>query len=293
MHTVSILGLGAMGSRMAHTLLDAGHTVTVYNRSDAPAHALTDAGATRAATPREAAAASEIVISMVTDDEASRAVWLGDNGAVLGLADDAIAIESSTLTPNWARELGAAVQEQRAAFLDAPVLGTRPQAASGSLIYLVGGPDAALDRVRPLLNVMGDAVHRVGEAGAGMTMKLAVNALFGVQVAAVAELLGFLDASGLDVAASADLLSTFPVMSPAARRLMGRMVEGDDDPLFPVDLVEKDFRYVRDAADAAGASVPTADAVRAVYARAQEQGFGAENMSAVAKLFFDEATYVD
>ena len=163
MTSVSILGLGAMGARMAHRLMHAGHPVTVYNRSPDRAAPLVEAGATSAETPREAAAASGVVVAMVTDDVASRAVWTGPDGALAGLSSGAVAVESSTLTPGWVAELAGLAADRGAAFLDAPVAGSRPQAEAGALVYLVGGDAGALDRARPVLDATGVDEARAAE----------------------------------------------------------------------------------------------------------------------------------
>lgn len=285
MKTITLLGLGAMGARMARRLLDAGYPVTVYNRSPEPAAALEEAGATRAATPREATAASEVVISMVTDDDASRAVWLGDDSAAEGLRRAAVAFESSTLTPAWVRELAEAVEERGAHFLDAPVLGSRPQAEAGKLAYLVGGDADVLDEVRPVLEVLSGAIHHAGPIGHGALMKLAVNALFGIQAAALGELLGLVRAAGMDEGRAASILEALPVTSPAAKGVLGLMTVRDFAPRFPIDLVEKDFRYALETAQEAGADLPAAEAVRRVFAKAKDEGFGGNNISGVARLF--------
>ena len=136
---IAVLGLGAMGSRMAVNLLTAGYTVPVWNRSPESTKPLAAKGANLATTPKLAAKSADIVISMVTDINASKAVWLdSETGALSGMVEGAIAIESSTLTVNWIKELAAEITGQGIGFLDAPVVGTRPQADSGTLVYLVG-----------------------------------------------------------------------------------------------------------------------------------------------------------
>ena len=285
MISVSILGLGAMGTRMAHRLLSTGHPVTVYNRSSERAAPLVEAGAALAQSPRDAAAASDVVVAMVTDDAASRAIWTGKDGALAGLQSGAVAVESSTLTPGWITELAGLAAERGASFLDAPVAGSRPQAEAGALVYLVGGEASALDRVRPVLDATGGAVHHVGPTGQGAVLKLAVNALFAVQVAAAAELLAFARASGVDEARAAEVLGAVPVTSPAAKGAMGAIVGRQFAPLFPVDLVEKDLRYAVDSAETLGAELPTTAAVRGVFERASTSGYGGDNITGVAQLF--------
>jgi 3-hydroxyisobutyrate dehydrogenase len=284
--TVAILGLGAMGSRMAHNLINAGASVAVYNRSAEKAKPLVDQGAIWAATPREAADQAQFVISMVRDDDASRQVWLAaDTGAIRGLKPTAIAIESSTLTPAWVAELAKAVDSTGAAFLDAPVAGSRPQAEAAQLIYMAGGDAAVLKRAEPVLKALGGAIHHAGPSGSGAVIKLMVNALFGVQVAAVAELLGYAQRSGLNAQAALDVLAATPVTSPAAKLAGAAMLAGNFAPMFPVELVEKDFGYASAAAQAVNAQIPVVDAVHAVLQRAVQQGLAQQNLTALAKLY--------
>jgi 3-hydroxyisobutyrate dehydrogenase len=183
---VAILGLGAMGSRMASRLIDAGLAVTVWNRTPAVAEALARTGARSAATPQAAALGAEVVISMVYDDEASRSVWLDpDDGALGGMSAGGLGIECSTLSPAHVVRLHEAAAAHGVAFLDAPLAGSRPQAEAGQLIFMVGGAVADVTRAEPVLLAMGSAVHRAGEAGAGSVVKLMVNTLFGSQLGAV------------------------------------------------------------------------------------------------------------
>lgn len=286
MSKIAILGLGAMGARMARNLLQKGHDVVVYNRTAARVKPLVAEGARGAGTPREAAAGADVVIGMVTDDHASRALWLDERtGAAGGLGAGAIAIESSTLTPAWVHDLAGAIAASGAAFLDAPVVGSRPQAEAAALIYLVGGPVEALERARGVLAAMGSAIHHVGPVGAGTVMKLAVNGLFGIQVAALAELLGMVERAGLERAQVVELLGSMPVTSPALKGIGGLMAARAFAPMFPIDLVEKDFGYIVETAQRLGAATPTAAAVRAVYAQAQRQGHGSDNIAAVVQTF--------
>ncbi len=286
MTRIAVLGLGAMGARMAARLLHAGHDVSVFNRTPERAAELEAQGARLAATPREATAGAEVAIAMLRDDTASRAVWLDpETGALAGLGAGALAIESSTLTPGWIRDLAPAVAQAGGRFLEAPVAGSRPQAEAGQLIYFLCGEAEAVEAARPLLEVLGGALHHVGPAGHVAVVKLAVNALFGVQVAAVAEILGLFRKASLDAEAATAVLAETPVMSPAAKGAAGLMLAGKFAPMFPIDLVEKDFGYVAEAASAAGAEMPTAAAVREIYARAKAAGFGSDNIAGVTQLF--------
>lgn len=179
MTRVALLGAGAMGSRLAQNLLQAQYELVIYNRTADRVKPLISQGAVYAATPKAAAEQTSIIISMVTDNESSSAVWLDpDAGAVLGLREGSIAIESSTLTVDYTCDLAATLAQQNVAFLDAPVVGSRPQAEAKKLIYLIGGEAETLDQVRMVLSSAGaEAMYLVGEIGQGMAMKLAVNAL--------------------------------------------------------------------------------------------------------------------
>ncbi|MEM8545545.1 MAG: NAD(P)-dependent oxidoreductase [Cyanobacteria bacterium P01_H01_bin.119] len=283
--TIAVLGLGAMGLRLAQNILSAGYSLVVYNRTADKAKSLIEQGARSVATPKEAAAQADIVISMVTDDAASQALWMEPKtGAIAGLKPGVVAVESSTLTVDWVTALSAAVTAQSAAFLDAPVVGSRPQAEAGKLMYLIGGEKSTLAQIYEVLAVNGSPYH-VGGVGQGMAMKLAVNALFGIQVAAVAELLGLLTQAGLDPSAALPCLSDLPVTSPAAKGAAHLMVNQNHAPLFPLTLAEKDLGYALTAAKHLGADLPTTRAVRDLFREAIAQGYGAENLTAIAKCY--------
>jgi len=284
--TIAVLGMGAMGSRMATRLLDAGHTVRVWNRTAARTEPLTAKGATAAASPREAAEGADVVLSMVRDDDAAAAVWLDEaTGALAAMGPQAIGVESSTLTQAGIRRIGDAFAAKGIALLEAPVAGSRPQAEAGALIFIVGGDEAHLATIRPLLDTMGGAVHHIGPVGSAAIIKLTVNALLAVQSAAIAEILGFLDAAGLKTEAITNLLGAVPVTSPAAKGQLGLMVAGAHDPMFPIELVEKDLGYFASTAAANNGTSPLIDAVRARFQAAQAAGHGDRNISAIAALY--------
>jgi 3-hydroxyisobutyrate dehydrogenase len=285
MPKTAVLGLGAMGARMATNLIKGGHEVTVWNRTIERARAFEAVGAHVARNPREAVTDVEFAISMVRDDEASRFVWLApDHGALDGLAKTAVGIECSTLSVAWVDQLSDRFTEAGFEFLDAPVAGSRPQADAGQLVFLIGGNRSALDRAEPLLRTMGAAIHHAGPNGTGTLLKLSVNALFGTQVAAVAEVVGMLKRAGVNLETAVDIIASTPVCSPAAKVAAGAMLSGNFAPLFPVELVEKDFRYTLAAAGSADRA-PIAAVVREVFARAIRQGFGEENLTGVVRLY--------
>jgi 3-hydroxyisobutyrate dehydrogenase len=282
---IAFLGLGAMGRRMATRLVEAGHDVVVWSRSGVPAEATALHGR-GAKSPRAAADGADVVIAMVTDDEASRAAWEDpEHGALLGLRPGSIAIESSTLTPAWILTLAERVRATGAQWLDAPVMGSRPQAETGTLVHLVGGAAEVVERARPILAAMSSAVLHVGPTPSGAVSKLIANALFGVQVAVVAELLGFASKVGLDGATVLEALGQLPITSPAAKAAMEGMFADRFEPMFPTSLVAKDFRYVLATAEANRAELPVARAVSMLLEGALAGGLGNQNLTAVARLY--------
>lgn len=277
---VAVLGLGAMGQRMAARLLDAGFALTVWNRSPGPAEDLAARGATVAGTPADAVRGAAAVLSMLTDDAASAAVWLdGANAALPAIAAGTVLIEAGTVTPDWVRRLAASATVRGARVVDAPVAGSRPQAEAGQLVFFAGGEAAAIDAVRPLLAAMGPTVHVVGPTGRGAETKLVVNGLFAAQLAAMAEALSLGRALGIPPADLAALLATLPTTSPALANAARMMAAGDARPLFTIDLVEKDLGYLVDLAARQHALGPTFPATRAAFAAAQSRGDGARNVT--------------
>lgn len=283
---VAVVGLGAMGSRLAANLIGDGYPVVVFNRTASAAGPLVAQGARLARSPREAASQSDVVLVAVRDDHASRVVWTDPaEGVLAGLGGTATAIECSTLSPGWVRELGA---QAGGAFLEAPMIGTRPQVEARALVHLVGGPVASLDRVRAVLAVSSARVHHTGDVGTAATLKLIVNALLATQVVAIAELLGVAQRSGLVVAKTLELLTGLPVTSPAAGRAGGAMIRGAFSPNFPVDLVAKDLRYLAEHTAGTGGQAPMSRAALAQFDRLSGQGHGEEDIVAVARHFLTQ-----
>lgn len=284
MTAITVLGLGAMGSRIAARLADAGHAVTVWNRSAEAATALAESTPVRiAATAREAVVDGEIVISMVADDIASRALWLEpDTGVLAALPDGAVAIEASTITQFMAVELAEAASEAGVPFLEAPVVGSRPQAEAGALFVLVGGDSEVLERVRPALEAFAGGLRPVGSVGNAATMKLAINGLFGMQVAAYAEIVGMLDRSDIPADTAIDILSNLPITSPGLQRILGLFSQRAFAPNFPVALVAKDFAYLCQLAAELGADVPIAETAAAVYEAGRREGQGELDIAGIA-----------
>jgi len=281
--SVAILGLGIMGSGMAGRLLSAKFPLAVYNRNREKCVPFAADGAFIAASPREAASHSRIILSMVADDVASRAVWLGENGALTGASPSSILIECSTLSVAWVKELENAATQRGCEFLDAPVTGTKPHAASGELVFLVGGSADALEAAQPLFSVLGRSVVHLGPAGSGALMKLINNFVCGVQAASFAEALSLITAGGLDRDKAVAILTGGAPGSGILKRMADRMAANDFTPNFALRWMAKDLSYALDDAALNGISLQTASAALSVFQRAIAQGHGDEDFSAVTK----------
>ena len=281
---VAILGLGIMGSGMANRLLSANFRLAVYNRNREKSAPFASAGAFVANSPREAASRSQIILSMVANDDASRDVWLGENGALNGARPNSVLIESSTLSGNWIQELASKAAERGCGFLDAPVTGTKPHAASGELVFLVGGSTETLDAARSVLTVLGRDVVHLGPTGSGALMKLINNFLCGVQAASFAEAVSMIDAGGLDRAKAMSILTGGAPGSGIVKRVAERVATNDFTPNFALRWMAKDLGYAVREASSEGISLQTAAAALAVFQKAIAEGYGDEDFSAVSRL---------
>lgn len=278
---VAILGLGLMGTGMAGRLLSADFTLTVYNRTPEKAAPLAKAGAKVAGSPREAAASSDVVLSMVADDDASRGVWLGEKGALAGAASGTVLIESSTLTVGWIKELAVAAAQHGCELLDAPVTGTKPHAASGELRFLVGGSAAALETARPVLSVLGQEIVHLGPTGSGALMKLINNFVCGVQLASLAEAVSLIGAGGLDRDKALAVLTTGAPASPLVKTASARATSGDPTVNFFLRLMAKDISYAMAEGAARGVPMQTAASALAVFKNAIAAGRGEMDLSEI------------
>lgn len=281
MERVAFLGLGVMGRGMAARLAGAGFPVVVWNRNPARAQPLVEKGATAARSPSEAAAGADVIVSMVADDVASRAVWLGREGALASARRGAIAIECSTVSPPWIAELARETAARGCALVDAPVLGSRPHAQDGQLLFLAGGEPAVLDRARLVLEPMGRGIVHLGPVGSGARMKLVNNFMAGTQAANLAEALAMAEAIGLDRDAAFSVVANGAPGSPLVKTVGPRMLARDYDVNFAMTLMRKDLDYAIDEAATHGVTLTTAAAARALYDRAIAAGRGGVDFAAV------------
>ena len=287
MTELAFVGLGAMGSRLARRLLDAGHAVTGYNRTREKARALVDAGMKLAPTPRDAAAAADIVFTMVTDNDALRAVSFGADGVLAGLRPGATLVEMSTVGPDVTREVGDAVAARGATMLDAPVSGSTVSVEQGVASIQVGGDVAALERVRPYLAVMGpNGITHVGPLGIAKAMKVATNLGVAVQIMAFCEAVALAEKSGIAREAAVEALMRSVIASPLVKYrgpyVVGRMAA---QVAFPVPLIQKDLQLALDQARAVGTPLPLTALTQEWMSKARAMGLGDEDFAVVFDVF--------
>jgi len=278
MTRVAFIGLGAMGGRLARRLLDAGHDVTVWNRTRARAKELLDAGATLAATPADAAGQSEVVITMVTDLPALLALIVGRDGLAGSIGGSTTLIEMSTVGPAAVSQLPPLMQDG-VGLLDAPVLGSISEAEAGALRVFVGGPTPLVQLWMPLLSTFGIPMH-VGPLGAGAAAKLVANStLFGV-LGTLGEALALADGLGLARDAAFEVLAATPLASQAERRRPA--IETDDyPPRYTLALALKDAGLIIKAAEKASVDVRLLKAAQSWLADSADAGWAGRDYSAV------------
>jgi len=266
---IGLIGLGLMGRPMGMNLLKAGHKLTVWNRTPGRANELVAAGAVLAKTPYEAAEASEFLLTIVSDPPALESVLWGqegkNDGALAGLRAGSIYVDSSTISPSLVGRVAAACRQRGVAFLDAPVTGGDWGAREGNLVFMIGGDDEALREAEPILGVMGKKWFHLGPSGAGQTMKLAMNAILALEVAAMAEALALVTRAGLRGEQLVEVMQASMARSGVLDVKSPLMLKGDYKPSFPLRLMHKDLGLALDLANQLGVSLPATAAAREIY----------------------------
>src|SRR5262249_5523703 len=241
MANLGFVGLGVMGSRMAKRLLDAGHTVTGYNRTKSKAQWLIDAGMKWGDAPRAVAAAAEITFSMVTNTEALDAVAHGADGVLAGLGPGKIYIDMSTVSPAASRALAAEVEKKQARMLDAPVSGSVATLEEGKLSIMVGGERDAVERARPILQAIGPKVTHVGPNGLAVSMKIATNLSLAVQMLAFSEGVLLAEKSGIARETAMEVLLNSVIASPMLKYRGPFVLQMPAEAIFDVNMMQKDL----------------------------------------------------
>jgi 3-hydroxyisobutyrate dehydrogenase-like beta-hydroxyacid dehydrogenase len=281
---VAFCGLGIMGGPMAANLAKAGFELSVYTRTRKKAERFaSEHGAEAAATPREAAEGAAAVITMVPDAPEVEEVLLGEQGAAHGLEENALAIDMSTIAPTAARAIGERLAEDRIAFLEAPVSGSRPKAEDGTLTIMVGGEAGDFERAAPLFDAMGERIVHVGPQGHGQLAKLLTNTMGAVHAAALAESVLAAERAGLDPEAFLEVAAGSAGNSTVLG-LKGRpMFDRDFEPLFKLEHMLKDVRHCLNEAKVLGVELRLGSLVEPFYTRAAESGHSEEDFAAVIR----------
>ena len=261
---VGLIGLGLMGHPMGANLLKAGHELTVWNRTASRGDDLVAQGANRAASPREVAAASEVVLTIVSDPPAVESVLWGESGVFSGLRRGSVLIESSTVSPGLEKRAAAAAVGMGAEFLEAPVTGGTWGAEKGELVFMVGGEVSTLKRVEPVLGAMGKRWFHLGPVGAGQTVKLAMNLLLDLEVEAFAEALALVTRAGVPGQSLLEVMQSSMGRSPVIDLKGAMMLKNEYKPSFPLRLMHKDLGLALDLANQLGVPLPAAAASREV-----------------------------
>ena len=282
--SVAVIGLGAMGGRIAGRLVATGQPLVVWNRTAARAQPLVELGAIVAETPAGAAARADVVITMVTGPAALEAVTAGPDGVAAGIRPGAMVVEMSTVGPAAIAALRDALPAA-VGVIDAPVLGSRSEAERGTLAIFAGGPDELVERARPVLESLGDVIP-VGPLGAGAAAKLVANASLLSVLAGLGETLALGRGLGLGSDALFAVLARTPLAEQAARR-RANFEAGEEPARFPLALAAKDAGLIEQAAAAAGVSLPQAAAVAEVLRQAEEAGWGDRDYSALLRFIAD------
>ena len=283
---IGFVGLGAMGLPMALRLVQAGHVVTAYNRSGDRTGRARAGGIRLVESPAEAAQGADVVITMVADDAAVRAVMLGPEGVRQGVDGDAVVVDSSTVSPALSRELNATFAADGVAFLDAPVTGSTPQAEAGSLVFMVGGSRDVYDRLAgPVFGAMGKASYYMGGPGAGAWTKLANNLMVAINAAATAEGLALAERGGIDPATFLDVVAGGGATNGIAVNRREKFVRRDFSPNFRARLMLKDLNLAQHLSAEERLFLPTLGLVHNLFRALVNAGEGDRDISALYTLY--------
>jgi 3-hydroxyisobutyrate dehydrogenase-like beta-hydroxyacid dehydrogenase len=283
---IAFCGLGIMGGPMAANLARAGYELSVFTRTreKADRFAAEHENATAAGSPREAAEGASTVITMVPDSPEVEEVLLGEDGAVHGLAEGALAIDMSTIAPTAARAVGERLNDDGVAFLEAPVSGSRPKAEDGTLTIMCGGSDGDMERARPLLEAMGEKIVHAGEVGQGQAVKVISNSVSAINCAALAQALVVGRRADVDLEALLEVMGSGSANSTMLQLKGKPMLEHDFSPLFKLEHMLKDVGLCLDEARANGAPFLFAALARELYSAGVGRGLGEQDFAAVLEV---------
>ena len=287
--TVGLIGLGLMGKPMGKNLLKAGFPLVVWNRTREKADELVQQGAKFAASPTDAAAAADVLITIVSDPAALEQVLWGDKGsstgALAGLRRGSVLIDSSTVSPDLAKRVAAACAERGVDFLDAPLTGGTWGAEKGELVFMIGGKREVLDRVEPVLSAVGKKFLLMGENGAGQTVKIATNAILALEVQALAEAIALVTSTGVEADRLMEVMQLSMGRAPLLDVKAPLILKGEFAPSFPLRLMLKDLGLAVELADEKHLKLPATQAAHETYSAVKAAVKEDVDYAAVAKFW--------
>lgn len=288
MKRIGFIGLGIMGGGIAGTLLKAGYDLTVWSRNPDQAKPLVKQGARAAPTIAAVVTDAEVVMYSLSDDRAIDEVVFGDRGVLSAVSRGQFVLDCSTVHPETSRKQAKAYAEKGVEFLDVPVFGSRNEAANGKLWVLAGGKWAVFDRVRPILNAIGETVHFMGESGNGTAMKLVGNLIVASQLEALGEAMVLATKAGLNPKDVLDVLAVTDFRSPILSGVGAALIKRDFSPNFALKHLLKDANLIDRFAQDLNSPIPAVAVIRETIKSAVNQGWGEENASAMIKALEQE-----
>ena len=281
MANLGYVGLGVMGSRMVKRLLDAGYTVTGYNRTKEKAGWLIEAGMKWADSPRAVAESADATFVMVTNSAALDAVASGPDGLLAGLGAGKLLIDMSTVSPAVSRALAAKVRDQGSAMVDAPVSGSVVTLQQGKLSVMVGGEKSAFDRAKPLLDDVGPRVTHVGENGLALSMKIAINLSLAVQMLAFSEGVLLAEKSGISRETAVDVMTHSVIGSPMVQYRGPMVLNMPDEAWFDVNMMQKDMLLALEMGRQLDVPLPTTAVTNEMLTAARGMGLAKKDFAVV------------
>ena len=281
---VGFVGLGLMGQPMAKNVAKKGFALSVFNRTPEKALPLKEAGASLAASPKEAAMGAEAVVLMLTGPEAVDQVLDGPQGVLAGLESGKTIVNMSTVPPSYSRRLFERLKSRSIVVLDAPVYGSKKPAEEGALVILAGGPQAKVKEMEPLLLSMGKKVVYCGETGQGSSMKMVVNLLLGIMATGLAEAVNLGQKCGLSTETVLETMLSGPTQCPLFEFKKPMLISDNYGAQFALKHMAKDLRFILQTADETGAAVPAGHVVFQLYRAAMGRGLSDKDYAAVKKV---------
>lgn len=277
MANLGFVGLGSMGGTITKRLLEAGHTVTGYNRTREKAQWLLDAGMKWAETPRQVAEAADITFSMVSNSSALREIVNGDNGILAALKPGKLYVDISTVSPTVSREVAAQVVATGSQMLDAPISGNLVTLADGSSSFMVGGDPAAFEQIKPILLDVGSNVTYIGGNGQALVMKIAINLSLPIQILSLSEGVLLAEKNGVPRQIAIEAWSKSAAAAPATKHRAELIIDKAKEGWFDVNMMQKDMHLALELAKESGVPLPTTAVTDEFLTAAKGMGWAKED----------------